>query len=441
MTITTTSIAHVRLTVSDITRSRQFYESVFGWPVALEVSDDADPSTREQLGFLFGGVIYDLGGALLGLRPVGTDTFDENRVGLDHVALSVASKDQLDSAAAHLDALGVPHEPVKDIGLMYILEFRDPDNIALELPPPGRRAEPSSEEVCTAMELGVHFIDYLPGDPSNLGPTLTAAATTAEQAGATMFTVQDHFFGLEKFGRAQDPFLEGYTALAFLAGQTETITLSMLVTGVTYRHPGVLAKTVASLDVLSQGRSMLGLGTGWYQREHRGLGVPYPPLRDRFEMLEEALQICRQMWSQDDGPYDGKHYHLAETICEPKPIRRPPIVSGGGGEKKTLRLAAQYADVWNRNGTVLTSDDLDRKVEVLNRHCETVGRDPAEIRKTVGLFDDPFADLDGYLKTVENCAKLGFDVVHAGPLPGRPDPVGFVGRLCDEVLPRMAAIG
>ena len=136
MGLSSTSIAHVRLTVTDIERSRGFYESVFGWPVLLEVPENADEATRSQLGFLFGGVIYDLGGALLGLRPVATDRFDENRVGLDHLAFRVGSKDELDSAAAHLDDVGVAHEPVKDIGPSYILEFRDPDNIALELTAP-----------------------------------------------------------------------------------------------------------------------------------------------------------------------------------------------------------------------------------------------------------------------------------------------------------------
>ncbi len=136
MSVTSTSIAHVRLTVTDIERSRQFYESVFGWPVLLEVPENADEATRSQLGFLFGGVIYDLGGTLLGLRPVATDRFDENRVGLDHIAFRLGSRDELDSAATHLDDIGVEHEPVKDIGPSYILEFRDPDNIALELTAP-----------------------------------------------------------------------------------------------------------------------------------------------------------------------------------------------------------------------------------------------------------------------------------------------------------------
>lgn len=290
------------------------------------------------------------------------------------------------------------------------------------------------------MELGIHFIDFLPGDSANLAPTLLATATAAEDIGATMFTLADHFFQMEGVGRAEDPFLEGYTSLGFLAGRTTSITLALLVTGVTYRHPGVLAKTVTTLDVLSQGRSMFGIGAAWYEREHVALGVPYPPLRERFEMLEETLQICLQMWGDDDGPYDGKHYQLAETICEPRPIHRPPILIGGGGEKKTLRLVAQYADVWN--STDSEPEVLKHKIEVLTRHCENVGRDVAEVRKTVGLLlADPFDDVDGYLKRLEDYAELGIEMINIGPAPGTPDPAGFVQRIGDELMPRVSGIG
>jgi F420-dependent oxidoreductase-like protein len=289
------------------------------------------------------------------------------------------------------------------------------------------------------MELGLHFIDFLPGDPARLAPTLADAAKAAEQGGATLFTLADHFFQMEAMGRAEDPFLEGYTSLGFLAGQTTTIDLGLLVTGVTYRYPGLLAKAVTTLDVLSSGRAIFGIGAAWYDREHHALGFPYPAVSRRFEMLEETLQICRQMWSDDNGPYNGKHYELAETICEPRPIRRPPILIGGDGEKKTLRLVAQYADVWN--STVYDPDELKHKVDVLDRHCDSVGRDPAEIRKTVGFFIDPFEDLDGYLATAERFAKLGFDMVNAGPFPGNPDPVGFIRRIGDELIPRLAEIG
>jgi F420-dependent oxidoreductase-like protein len=289
------------------------------------------------------------------------------------------------------------------------------------------------------MELGIHFIDFLPDDPANLAPTLVATANAAEDIGATLFTLADHFFQMEGLGRAEDPFLEGYASLGFLAGQTTSITLAMLVTGVTYRYPGLLAKTVTTLDVLSQGRSMLGLGAAWYEREHVALGVPYPPVRERFEMLEETLQICLQMWGDDNGPYNGKHYQLAETICEPQPIRRPPILIGGSGEKKTLRMVAQYADVWNTTDS--DPDILKRKIDVLTHHCETAGRDVTEIRKTVGLFADPFADVDGYLKTLDRYAKLGIEMINTGPVPGTPDPASWVKRFGDNLMPRLAEIG
>lgn len=289
------------------------------------------------------------------------------------------------------------------------------------------------------MEVGLHFIDFLPGDPARLGPTLAHAAKAAEQGGATLFTLADHLFQMEELAPAQNPFLEGYTSLGFLAAQTTTIDLALLVTGVTYRYPGLLAKAVTTLDVLSQGRSMLGLGAAWYEREHTALGIPYPPLSTRFEMLEETLQICRQMWSADDGPYTGTHYRLNETICEPQPIRRPPILIGGDGEKKTLRLVAQYADIWNSMSTDV--GELQHKIEVLNRHCDAVGRDPGEVRKTSGGLAgaDPFGD--EFLKTVERYAALGVDMVNIGPMPGTPDPVGFIRRLGDEVIPRIAEIG
>jgi len=291
------------------------------------------------------------------------------------------------------------------------------------------------------MEFGVHFIDFLPGDPARLGTTLADAAEAAEQGGATLFTLADHFFQMEALGPAEDPFLEAFTSLGFLAAQTTTIDLSLLVAGVTYRYPAVLTKAVTTLDVLSGGRSMFGIGAAWYEREHTALGIPYPTLGTRFEMLEEALQICQQMWSDNDGPYDGKHYRLAETLCVPQPIRRPPILIGGDGEKKTLRLVAQYADMWNSTAT--TDDELKHKIDVLNRHCDAVGRDRGEIRKTAGglLAVDPFEDTDAYLTTVQRYAELGIEMINVGPLPGNPDPVGYIRRFGDRLAPRLAEIG
>lgn len=286
------------------------------------------------------------------------------------------------------------------------------------------------------MELGIHYIDFLPGAPERLAPTLATTAKAAEEAGAGMFTLADHFFQMEDMGKATDPFLEGYTSMGYLAGLTTSIPLSMLVTGVTYRHPGILAKTMTTLDVLSGGRSLFGVGAAWYDREHHGLGIPYPSVGERFEMLEETLQICQQMWSDDDGPYEGKHYQLAETICQPQPIRRPPILIGGDGERKTLRMVAQYADVWNSTSG---PDELPHKLDVLRGHCDAVGRDFSDIRLTVGHFVDPFPDVDEFLRALDRFSALGFDLVNVGPFPGNPDPTGWVRRLGDEVIPRLTA--
>src|SRR6476661_8454691 len=290
------------------------------------------------------------------------------------------------------------------------------------------------------MDVGIHVPVFdIDGGTTAIAGELGRVGPAVEASGATWLSFMDHFFQIEPTGLpAESNMLEGYTTLGYLAAHTSTVSLGLLVTGVTYRHPGVLAKTVTTLDVLSGGRSMFGIGAAWYDREHVALGIPYPAVRERFEMLEETLQICQQMWSDDDGPYAGKHYRLAETICQPQPIRRPPILIGGDGEKKTLRLVAQYADVWN--STASSAEELAHKISVLKRHCDTVGRDPADIRLTAGLFVDPFADLDGYLRKAESYAGLGVDLINVGPLPGNPDPIGFVKRLGDEVIPRLAGM-
>jgi len=184
-------------------------------------------------------------------------------------------------------------------------------------------------------------------------------------------------------GPAEMDMLEGYTALAFVAAHTSRMRLGTLVTGVTYRHPGVLVKKATTLDVLSRGRSWFGVGAAWFEREHRGLGIPYPPVAERFERLEETLQIALQMWSDDNGPWHGKHYRLEETLCVPAPLSRPhpPILIGGMGERKTLRMVAQYAQGCNLF-LHLGANTLRHKLEVLREHCEKLGRNPAEIHKT-----------------------------------------------------------
>jgi F420-dependent oxidoreductase-like protein len=290
------------------------------------------------------------------------------------------------------------------------------------------------------MELGIHFANFtLPGGPAAIGPALSATAQAADEAGCTTFTLMDHYFQMEEFADRREPMLEGYTALGFLAGRTERLTLGLMVTGVTYRHPGLLAKIVTTLDVVSGGRAQLGIGAAWYEREHLGYGIPFPPLSERFERLEETLQICLQMWSDDDGPYDGAHYQLAETICSPRPVSvpRPRILIGGSGEKKTLRLVARYGDACNLFAT--EPSEVAHKLEVLERHCVDADRDPAEIKRTILGMVDPLADVDGFLAAMEQYAAMGIQLVEVMPLV--EDPAGWARQLGDEVIPRLSELG
>jgi F420-dependent oxidoreductase-like protein len=213
---------------------------------------------------------------------------------------------------------------------------------------------------------------------------LAAIATAAEDAGFYSLWVMDHFFQMEMAGDAADPMLEAYTTLGYLAGKTQQIKLGVLVTGVIYRHPGILAKTVTTLDVLSQGRAYLGIGAAWYEREALGLGVPFPPLAQRFEQLEETLQIVKQMWSENNGEHRGVHFTLNETLNYPQPISHPhpPIMIGGMGEKKTLRMVAQYGNASNFD-TGIGVEGLRHKLDVLREHCDVLGRDYNAIEKTV----------------------------------------------------------
>ena len=290
------------------------------------------------------------------------------------------------------------------------------------------------------MELGIHFANFtLPGGPEAIGPILSDTARAAEDGGCASFTLMDHYFQMEEFADRHEPMLEGYTALGFLAGRTEKITLGLLVTGVTYRQPGLLAKIIATLDVVSGGRAQLGIGAAWYEREHLGLGVPFPPLSERFERLEETLQICHQMWSDDEGPFVGTHYQLQETICSPRPVQRPRprILVGGSGEQKTLRLVARYADACNLFAA--EPAEVAHKLEVLDRHCADEQRDPATITRTILAMSDPLAEIDGFLASMEEYAALGIQMVDVMPLV--EDPAAFVSRLGDEVVPRLAELG
>jgi F420-dependent oxidoreductase-like protein len=243
---------------------------------------------------------------------------------------------------------------------------------------------------------------------------------------------------MEPMGGPAQPMLEGYTTLGHLAAVTENVRLSLLVTGTTYRHPGLLAKTVTTVDVLSGGRAMLGLGAAWYEREHLGLGVPFPPTSERFVRLEETLQICRQMWSDDDGAYEGHHYRLAETVCVPPPVQRPrpPILIGGSGERKTLRLVSQYADACNLFGE--SPEQIAHKLDVLRRHCDDVGTDYDAIEKTFMGRLDPVADPDAFLSSMGEYAALGIDLVTIYPTAG--DPVAWTTSVVEDVVPRLSEV-
>ncbi|WFE36064.1 LLM class F420-dependent oxidoreductase [Micromonospora sp. WMMD975] len=288
------------------------------------------------------------------------------------------------------------------------------------------------------MKLGLHYWTYsTPADPAAIAPTLAQTATLAEEAGVASFTVMDHYFQMEAMAPASEPMLEAYTTLGYVAALTRRMTLGVLVTGVMYRYPGLLAKIVSTLDVLSGGRARLGIGASWYEREQRGLGVPVVPMAERFERLEETLRICKQMWSDDDGPFEGRHHRLAETLNSPQPLTRPhpPIMVGGGGEKKTLLLVARYGDACNLFGA--GRDEVAHKLDVLRRHCADEGRDYHEIEKTVLVSRSPLDDVNAFLADVAAYAELG--VTEVQTVPDR-DPVEFTRRLADDVLPRLTAL-
>lgn len=291
------------------------------------------------------------------------------------------------------------------------------------------------------MQLGIHYTQFTHPDwQHTLADRLTETAKIADEGGVSLLTVMDHYYQMIPAGGPFEPMLEGYATLGYLAGITSNAELGLLVTGVTYRHPGLLAKIATTVDVLSRGRAWLGIGAAWYEREHEGLGVPFPPLKERFERLEEALQIVNQMWSDDDGAFSGRHYQLKETINLPQPPRgRLPIMVGGGGEQKTLRLVAQYADachLFTREGY----DGVAHKLDVLKGHCERLGRDYDAIKKTVGGGGgpDPLSNPDAFLAEMERYAALGVSLVTVSPVGG--DPAGWTSEFVERVLPRLSEI-
>jgi F420-dependent oxidoreductase-like protein len=294
------------------------------------------------------------------------------------------------------------------------------------------------------MKLGLQIIRF--DCPGPIGPTLALIARAADAGGFASLWVMDHFFQIGFSGPAEDPMLEGYVTAGFLAGVTRQISLGLLVSGVHHRPPGLLMKTVTTLDVLSGGRTYLGLGAGWFERESHGLGLGFPPLAERYGQLEETLQLAHQMWADDARPFAGRHYHLAEPLCRPQPLRRPPILIGGEGERKTLRLVAQYADACNlwvgRDRELLASADMiTHKLAVLRGHCNDVGRDADQIEVTV-LTTQSFGPAGLSLpEFIDGCARLaavGVDHV----IVNTPDvhTLEAVQALSAQVIPALGSL-
>ncbi|HEU4346272.1 MAG TPA: LLM class F420-dependent oxidoreductase [Actinoplanes sp.] len=264
------------------------------------------------------------------------------------------------------------------------------------------------------MRLGLHISSFTwPEGAPRLGPVLADIASAADEAGFERISVMDHIWQIGVIGPPEQEMLEAYTALGYLAAHTRRAKLLTLVTGVVYREPGLLAKEVTTLDVLSGGRAMLGIGAAWNEAEARGLGLPFPPTAERFERLEEALRICLQMFHGDETPFHGKHYRLERPLNSPPALSKPhpPILIGGGGERKTLRLVAQYADACN----LFPGRQARHKLDVLRQHCQNVGRNYDDIEKTV-LYNFDLGEngerAGAVLDDLRRLAGLGFTVAH-----------------------------
>jgi F420-dependent oxidoreductase-like protein len=291
------------------------------------------------------------------------------------------------------------------------------------------------------MKIGLQIPNFTwPGGPRGIAGTLAAIARGAEDAGFYSVWLMDHFFQIGMIGPQELDMLEGYNGLGYLAGVTRKVKLGTMVTGVVYRYPGVLVKTVTTLDVLSGGRAYFGIGAAWNEVESRGLGIPFPPIGVRFEQLEEALQITKQMWSPNNGPYRGKHYQCAATLCVPQPLARPhpPILIAGGGEKKTLRMVAQYADACNVYGPVET---VRAKLAVLKGHCESLGRDYDSIEKTTLGTIELAPGKSSPAEVIAHCkalADIGVDhAIFNMPNVHELQPLEIFGR---DVIPAVSAL-
>jgi F420-dependent oxidoreductase-like protein len=293
------------------------------------------------------------------------------------------------------------------------------------------------------MQVGLVIDDFtVPGGPSQIRSQVGRVAEEADQTGLAQLWVMDHFFQIPYIGEPEREMLEGYSVLAYAAGRTERIELGTMVTGVPYRHPGVLVKTVTALDVLSGGRAWLGIGAAWNEDEARSLGIPFQPMAQRFEQLEETLRIAHQMWAGDESPFVGQQYRLERPMNSPNSLRRPhpPILIGGSGERKTLRFVARYADACN----VLPLEGPEaypRKLDVLRRHCDEVGRPYEEIFKTAALrlsMTDAGAR-DRAIAQIRELGAIGFDGVLMSLedlyAPGAVTALGDVSEAVREIVP------
>jgi F420-dependent oxidoreductase-like protein len=311
------------------------------------------------------------------------------------------------------------------------------------------------------MRVGLHIGKFhWPGSPDNISEKLTEIAKTADDMGFYSLWVMDHLFQLGFswiiHGPVEAPMLEGYSTISYLAALTQRIKLGLMVTCNFFRNPGLLVKIVSTIDVLSGGRAYLGIGAGWFEREAKGLGIAFPSLRERFERLEENLQIAKQMWAGNVKPFEGKHYQLAEPLNNPQPLSKPhpPIMIGGGGEKKTLRLVAKYADACNfvmrttlkDAGHLFESrekslDILRRKLAILRQHCNDVGRPYDDIEKTVVTYIKLAPDAMDTAEVIGICrqlADLGFQhVIFNMPNVHEIEPIKIIGQ---EVIPQVAGI-
>ena len=290
------------------------------------------------------------------------------------------------------------------------------------------------------MQIGLQIPDFTtPGGPARLGADLATVARTADDAGFGFIAVMDHFFQIGAIGPPEREMLEAYTTLGYVAGVTSRAKLLTLVTGAVYRHPGILAKTVTTLDVLSGGRAWLGIGAAWNEEESRGLGIPFPPVAERFERLEETLQICLQMWRGDETPYQGEHYQLERPLNSPQALSapHPPILIGGSGERKTLRFVAKYAQACN----LFPSPDIADKLDVLRAHCDAEGRDYDEITKTCYFIFDVGENGERAAEVVDQLgglAAMGFQVaIGAVANLWQVRPLEIIGS---QVIPQVAGL-